>query len=232
MLTAERYDGDGREWDAYAEAQADASYAHWWGWGDVIGGALGHRWTGWIARDGAGHWEGLLPLVRVRTPFLGHYLISVPFVNGGGPLGHPEARDLLPRLADRGDDLLLLVAHFTRLFAERLGKSITGISDRALETLREHRWIGNVRELRNVIERAVLAVDGATLRSEHLPEEPRAMAPEALTRMPGGLGTLAEVEARHIARVLAHTGGQIGSAAEILGIHRNTLTRKIREYGL
>ena len=47
-----------------------------------------------------------------------------------------------------------------------------------------------------------------------------------------GLLTLADAEARHIARVLAHTGGQIGAAAEILGIHRNTLTRKVREYGL
>jgi len=47
-----------------------------------------------------------------------------------------------------------------------------------------------------------------------------------------GLLTLAEVEARHIARVLANTNGQIGAAAEILGIHRNTLTRKMKEYGL
>ena len=48
----------------------------------------------------------------------------------------------------------------------------------------------------------------------------------------GGLATLADVEARHIGRVLSHTNGQIGAAAEILGIHRNTLARKIKEYGL
>jgi DNA-binding protein Fis len=51
-------------------------------------------------------------------------------------------------------------------------------------------------------------------------------------RPQGALLTLVELEARHIARVLAHTNGQIGAAAEILGIHRNTLTRKMKEYGL
>jgi two-component system NtrC family response regulator len=142
----------------------------------------------------------------------------------------------LPRLRDRGDDLLLLVAHFGRLFGGRYGKPIDTISDRALDLLREHRWVGNVRELRNVIERAVIVATDRTLRTEHLPEELRAEQ-AGTAPLPGvpnheGLPTLAEVEARHIARVLTHTGGQIGAAAEILGIHRNTLTRKMKEYGL
>jgi len=135
-------------------------------------------------------------------------------------------------LADRGDDLLLLTAYFARQFAERYRKAIRSISDRALELLRSHPWVGNVRELRNVVERAVIVATGATIQAEHLPDELRAAEatlPEAGTR---GLLTLAEVEARHIARVLAHTNGQIGAAAEILGIHRNTLTRKMKEYGL
>ncbi|HEY3279126.1 MAG TPA: sigma-54 dependent transcriptional regulator [Gemmatimonadales bacterium] len=137
----------------------------------------------------------------------------------------------LPRLADRGDDLQLLVAFFARQFGDRYGKHLTGISDRALEVLRGHRWVGNVRELRNVIERAVIVATDDTLRTEHLPDELRGEevgVPESR----GALPTLAEAEARHIARVLAHTGGQIGAAAEILGIHRNTLTRKMKEYGL
>src|SRR5690606_9174031 len=66
----------------------------------------------------------------------------------------------LPRLSERGDDLLLLTASFLREFSQRYGKCITGISDRALELLRTHEWVGNVRELRNVIERAVLVCDG------------------------------------------------------------------------
>jgi len=138
----------------------------------------------------------------------------------------------LPRLAARGDDLLLLLAHFAHEFGTRYAKRITAITDRALEVLRGHQWVGNVREVRNVIERAVIVADGETIHADHLPEELRgeeATRPEGPT---GALLTLAEVEARHISRVLSQTAGQIGAAAEVLGIHRNTLTRKIREYGL
>ena len=92
--------------------------------------------------------------------------------------------------------------------------------------------MGNVRELRNVIERAVIVATDETLRAEHLPDELRGEETTRADRPQGGLLTLAEAEARHIARVLAHTNGQIGAAAEILGIHRNTLTRKMKEYGL
>ena len=138
----------------------------------------------------------------------------------------------LPRLVDRGDDLLLLVGYFARQFGDRYGKKIDGLSDRALELLRSHQWVGNVRELRNVIERAAIVVSDGTLRSEHLPDELRVEEPGVPQRTTSGLPTLAEAEARHIARVLSHTGGQIGAAADILGIHRNTLTRKMKEYGL
>jgi two-component system response regulator AtoC len=138
----------------------------------------------------------------------------------------------LPKLAERGDDLVLLTGYFVRQFAERYGKRITGISARALELLRNHTWVGNVRELRNVIERAVIVATDDTLRAEHLPDELRGEEAALPDRPPGALLTLAEAEARHIARVLAHTQRQIGAAAELLGIHRNTLTRKMKEYGL
>ncbi|HVH10763.1 MAG TPA: sigma-54 dependent transcriptional regulator [Gemmatimonadales bacterium] len=138
----------------------------------------------------------------------------------------------LPTLAERGDDLLLLTAFFIRQFAERYGKQLRAITDRALDLLRGHAWVGNVRELRNVIERGVIVATDATLRAEHLPDEIRGEEATRTDRPQGGLHSLAEVEARHIARVLAHTQGQIGTAAEILGIHRNTLTRKMKEYGL
>jgi len=138
----------------------------------------------------------------------------------------------LPKLADRGDDLVLLTAYFVRQFAERYGKQVRAISDRALDLLRNHAWVGNVRELRNVIERAVIVAAGDTLRAEHLPDELRGEEASLPDRPQGALLTLAELEARHIARVLAHTNGQIGAAAEVLGIHRNTLTRKMKEYGL
>ena len=138
----------------------------------------------------------------------------------------------LPRLVERGDDLLLLISHFVQQFGQRSGKRITAISDRALDLLRNRQWVGNVRELRNVMERAVILANDAALRTEHLPEDIRGEEANLPERAQGALATLAELEARHIARVLAHTGGQIGAAAEILGIHRNTLTRKMKEYGL
>jgi DNA-binding NtrC family response regulator len=138
----------------------------------------------------------------------------------------------LPRLADRGDDLLLLAAHLTHEFASRYGKSIVAISDRALDVLREHAWVGNVRELRNVIERAVIVATGDTILVEHLPDELRGSAEPPPQRQREGLATLVEIEARHIARVLAHTNGHVGAAAAILGVHRNTLARKIKEHGL
>jgi DNA-binding NtrC family response regulator len=142
----------------------------------------------------------------------------------------------LPTLEERGDDLLVLSAAFLREFGARYNKVFTGISDRAAESLRGHHWVGNVRELRNVIERAVLMADCDVLRSDHLPEEwsrnGHSAPAAAALKEERSLSTLSEMEARHIGRVLSHTHGQIGEAARILGVHRNTLARKIREYGL
>ncbi|HKQ18188.1 MAG TPA: sigma-54 dependent transcriptional regulator [Candidatus Eisenbacteria bacterium] len=139
----------------------------------------------------------------------------------------------LPRLADRDDDLFLLTSHFLREFGSQYGKEFTGVSENALDLLRRHEWVGNVRELRNVVERAALVADGPVIRPEHLPEEWRqAAAPNGPVTAPRTPQTLREVEARHIANVLNLTRGQIGEAARILGLHRNTLTRKIRQYRL
>jgi two-component system response regulator HydG len=136
----------------------------------------------------------------------------------------------LPRLAERGDDLFLLTSHFLREFGRRYGKTFTGVTETALDLLRRHEWVGNVRELRSVIERAALGADGDVIRPEHLPDEwSRAESPAP---RPGAIQTLRDVEMRHIAHVLTLTAGQIGEAARILGLHRNTLTRKIRQYGL
>ena len=138
----------------------------------------------------------------------------------------------LPRLADRGDDFLHLTSYFAQEFGARYGREVRCVSDRAIEMLRHHRWVGNVRELRNVIERAVIVAQDDTLRSEQLPEELRGGDTKGPTPSASGFATLSETEARYIALVLGHAAGQIGTAAEILGIHRNTLARKIKEYGL
>ena len=138
----------------------------------------------------------------------------------------------LPRLNARGDDLFLLVGHFACKFATRMGKRVDKISERALAALKQHDWAGNVRELRNIMERAILLVPGDTIKIDHLPDEFRGeVSADPRPPLQAAL-TLAEVEARHITMVLAQAGGQIGEAAEILGIHRNTLARKVREYRL
>jgi DNA-binding NtrC family response regulator len=140
----------------------------------------------------------------------------------------------VPRLADRGGDLLLLTAHFVKQ-SSRLGgqpRGITGISSRALEALQGHTWTANVRELRNVVEHAVVTSRDRVIRLEDLPEEIQVEARTNPRTLTAQLPSLAEMEARHIAEVLEHTGGVIHTAAEILGIHRNTLARKVKEYHL
>ncbi|MCI0651194.1 MAG: sigma-54 dependent transcriptional regulator [Planctomycetes bacterium] len=138
----------------------------------------------------------------------------------------------VPRLIERGDDVLLLTSHYLREFGRQYGKRFSAISDRALELMRSQRWVGNVRELRNVIERAVAVAEGGTLRAEHLPEEWRGDANAVPAPRTPPLLSLQDVEARHIAETLARTKGHIGEAARILGVHRNTLARKMKEHRL
>jgi len=144
----------------------------------------------------------------------------------------------LPRLVERGGDLDLLVRHLVAMHAARYGREIHGISKAVFERLHEHDWPGNIRELKNVLERAVLMAHGAVLLPEHLPlEQLRPPAPEPaasgapLAGYAPGL-PLADVERLHIREVLALVNGHLGKASDVLGVHRNTLTRKIREYGL
>ena len=145
----------------------------------------------------------------------------------------------LPRLADRGSDLDLLIRHFVARYAVRYGRSIRGVARPVFELLHRHPWPGNVRELKNVLERAVLLAHGPVLLSEHLPlDQLRPPAADAGLEdgspLPG-YGpelALADVERLHIREVLKLVKGHLGRASEVLGVHRNTLTRKIREYGL
>jgi DNA-binding NtrC family response regulator len=142
-------------------------------------------------------------------------------------------RVALPRLVDRGEDLEHLTAFFLEEFSRRYQRTFRAVSRRALEALRAHTWVGNVRELRNVIERAVLVADGDTLRLAHLPDALRGVSDAVPSSAHSdALPTLAEVEARHITRVLAASDGRVATAARVLGVHRNTLTRKMKEYGL
>jgi FemAB-related protein (PEP-CTERM system-associated) len=100
VTPVERFGGRPEEWDAFVRTQPGWTHFHLHGWRDVMSGALGHDTILLAARrDGA--LVGVLPLVRVRSPLFGHYLVSMPFVNYGGPLGDDAAVRLLAAEAVR-----------------------------------------------------------------------------------------------------------------------------------
>jgi len=136
----------------------------------------------------------------------------------------------LPALRERTEDIPLLVEHFVRKFSARLGKPIDVIPDEVMEVLKAHDWPGNIRELQNFIERAVVLSPGPVLRPT-LPEL------KHMTRQPGAAGarTLAEAEREHILDVLKETDWLIGGfrgAAARLGLPRTTLLYKMRKLGI
>ena len=140
----------------------------------------------------------------------------------------------LPPLRDRGDDVRLLAEHFVGRFAREHDRQAFAIAQETLSLLMAHPWPDNVPQLRTVLEQAVMAADGAVLLPTHLPEAMRE-APVAYSRRQReqpALLSLEELERRHIQQVLSATGGHLGRAAEALGIHRNTLRRKLVEHGL
>ena len=143
----------------------------------------------------------------------------------------------LPPLRERPSDLIPLAEHFAALFARRHGREIRALSAEALAHLRKRSWPGNVRELRNVMDRAVLLSRGGVIRSVDLGAFDEAPHLAAVGPGEGQLGypptlSLAEVEERHLRRVLAHTSGHLGEAADILGIHRNTVSSRVRSLGI
>jgi len=130
----------------------------------------------------------------------------------------------LPPLRRRGDDILLLIQHFSAKFATEVGKGIPQFSDEALQILRNYHWPGNIRELENVVQRLVIMTDGDLIE---VPDLPSLMRFSAL-RETGFHRTLAEVEAEYIRNVLGSVNGNKTRAAEILGIDRKTLREKLK----
>ncbi|HVZ77799.1 MAG TPA: FemAB family XrtA/PEP-CTERM system-associated protein [Gemmatimonadaceae bacterium] len=112
-----RYDGDGRDWDAFVARSAQGSFCHLFAWQDIMRDVLGHHCTYWAAHAADGTLQGVLPLVRVRAPLLGRYLVSMPFLNDGGPLGDDATRMVLAARArqqaesERADLLELRTRH-------------------------------------------------------------------------------------------------------------------------
>jgi two-component system NtrC family response regulator len=136
----------------------------------------------------------------------------------------------LPALRDRKKDIPLIADYYLQFFARKSGKRIEGLSKDFLDHLQQHEWKGNIRELKNIIERAVILADGPVLTVENLPSELQVMG----LRVGGPLSAfdLASVEKLHIQRVLNHTRGNKTEAARLLNIGLTTLYRKIEEYKL
>ncbi len=134
----------------------------------------------------------------------------------------------VPPLRDRLEDVVPLVRHFLAKHAAR-GQVL---ADAALERLRSYAWPGNVRELENVIEMAAVLSGGGTITIDHLPPKLSRPASRTPAPVPDGSLSLADVEARHIERVLRETGFHKVNTARTLGISRTTLDRKIAQYGL
>ncbi len=141
---------------------------------------------------------------------------------------------LMPPLRERVGDIPLLTRFLIDKFAPKIGRRIEGIDERSLERLRAYRWPGNIRELENVIERAIILTDGPLLEigPDMLPG-----TAEAADRFehPEGGATLEEIERQHILSVLEQTRWTVegpNGAARILDLHPSTLRYRMKKLGI
>lgn len=135
----------------------------------------------------------------------------------------------IPPLRERKDDIHPLCRYFFDRYRQELGKPVDAIAPEVIETLIAYDFPGNVRELKHIIERAVIIADGDTITRKHLPV--RFLEDQQAPRLVPAdqFATLAELEQRYIVEVLAATGGNKSKTAEILGISRAALWRKLKQ---
>jgi DNA-binding NtrC family response regulator len=136
----------------------------------------------------------------------------------------------LPRLSERKDDIPLLVSSFIEKYNRPFGKKVERISPKALDILIHYNFPGNVRELENIIQRAIALAEGEMIRVDDLPSDLQKLEFDTLEGE--GLQTLEEMEKQHIARVLKKTGHNKGLSSKILNLPRTTLWRKMKKYDL
>jgi formate hydrogenlyase transcriptional activator len=130
-----------------------------------------------------------------------------------------------PPLRDHAEDIPLLVRHFTKKYAAKMGRQIDKIPSDTMRALVSWTWPGNVRELENFIERAVILSSGSSLRA------PLGEIREAATESTGG-ATLEQIERDHIVKVLRESDGVVTAAAARLGLHRTTLNAMMKKLGI
>lgn len=138
----------------------------------------------------------------------------------------------IPPLVERRDDIPLLSYYFLKKYAARMKKDITEISQDAMNVLMNYDLPGNVRELENIIERGVALTNGNTIEVAHLPEDLRELNIRTFRKKEGKIPSLEEQEMAYIKWVLNEAGGNKTLAAQILGIDRVSLWRKLKKYGL
>ena len=139
---------------------------------------------------------------------------------------------VLPPLRERLDDVPLLASHFLEKVRTRCGTEVTGISERALACLAEYSWPGNIRELQNAIERAVVFGTTAAILPEDLPEA--ILETASLESMPEGSyeRRLKQEKCDLVARTIVDCGGNFTEAARRLSLHPNSLHRIVRNLGI
>jgi len=139
----------------------------------------------------------------------------------------------VPPLRERGDDILLLARHFLKRFARRSGRS-PALTDPVAEVLLGYAWPGNVRELENCMERAAALASSDELTVGDLPEKMRLSVTQPVLSSTGerdpSVLTLDELERRHVLEAVRLLGGNKARAAQVLGIDRSTLYRRLAEY--
>lgn len=138
----------------------------------------------------------------------------------------------LPSLRERAEDVDLMATSFIETFSAKLGRRILNVSPDYMDALKRHTWRGNIRELRNVIERSLIVCSDESLTLQDLPIE---ILNDQLEEIIGNNSTdfeMTGMERRHIARVLQYSKGNKTETARLLKIGLTTLYRKIEEYGL
>jgi Nif-specific regulatory protein len=138
----------------------------------------------------------------------------------------------LPPLRERKDDIMLLADHFLEKYSAENGKRITRISTPAIEMLTRYHWPGNIRELENCIERAVLLCEDDVIRSEHLPPSLQMIRKDDASARPSFKEIIANKERELIVDALKKCGGQQRKAARELGLTERILGYKIKKYGI
>lgn len=139
----------------------------------------------------------------------------------------------VPPLRSRGSDILLLAQHFLTRFVSESRLGVVGIAESAAERLLTYPWPGNIRELRNAVERGAALTQFDHVRAQDLPERIRGYEPRHVLIAGDDLDelvSLEEVEKRYILKVLQAAGGNKSLAAQTLGVSRRTLYRKLGEY--